>query len=96
MIVCYEYSVTLVWDFVVKIIELFALIGYDWQTIITDLLYECFVVVHKTPIVFKECMAPIGDVEYIDELFVDSFDVRNYKFWIHIFENVLFNSGDIN
>lgn len=40
-------------------------------------------------------MRPIGDVEYIDELFLIAFDIRNINFWIHTFENVLFNSGDI-
>ena len=62
---------------------------------INTAIYEVFVVIHKAPIVFKECMRPVGDIEYIDELFVDSFDIRNLNFWIHIFENVLFNSGDI-
>lgn len=90
VITCYEYGVTLVWDFTVKMIEVF-LLSWDVNT----LIYECFVVIHKAPIVFKTCMRPIGDVEYIDELFVDSFDIRNLNFWIHMFENVLFNSGDI-
>ncbi len=90
VIVCYEYSVTLVWDFIVKMIELF-LIEFNLKT----LIYEIFVVIHKTPIVFKECMRPIGDIEYIDTLFLEAFDIRNFNFWIHVFENVLFNSGDI-
>jgi len=81
---------TLIWNIVEKSMEMF-FEGFD----LIDGLNEIMIVIHKSPIVFKECMRPIADIEYLDTLFLDSFDLRNYNFWIHIIENVLFNSGDI-
>ena len=52
-------------------------------------------VIHKSPIVWSECMRLVSDVEYLDIIFGLFSDVRNTKAWTHLIENVMFNFGDI-
>lgn len=58
-------------------------------------LSEFTLIIHKLPLVFKECLRPVDDIEYIDAIFTQSKHLSNFNFWTHLFENFIFNFGDL-
>jgi hypothetical protein len=52
-------------------------------------------VVHKSPLVWEECMRLVFDIEYLDTIFNLVGDVRNIELWTHIVENVMYNFADM-
>lgn len=43
----------------------------------------------------SECSRLLDDIEFIDGTFTDMDVPRTYNVWTHLFENLLFNMGDI-
>ncbi len=42
-----------------------------------------------------ECSRLIDDAEFLDEIFHDLDNPKNYSLWTHLGENLIFNMGDI-
>lgn len=51
--------------------------------------------IHKSPIVFKECERIMKDIEYLEEQFILLPQFKNLSMWTHLLENVVFNYGDV-
>lgn len=84
---CYKYSMVLVQNFV----DLVKLAFVD----IFQSLSEFTLIIHKLPLVVKECIRPVDDIEYIDAIFAQSKHLNTFDFWTHLFENFIFNIGDL-
>ena len=52
-------------------------------------------IVHKAPVVWGECVRIVSDVEHLEKDFQYLDKIDSTQLWIHIFENLMFNLGDI-
>ena len=83
---CYMYSLVLFWD------------GVDAVKYFTDPFLAVTTVglmMHKAPIVYYQCGTLITDIQYIDTIFKIFDDVNSLELYTHIFENLLWNLGDV-
>lgn len=51
--------------------------------------------VHKSPLIYYQCEMIIDDFNYLDEIFKLFDDVTALDLYTHIFDNVMWNFGDI-
>lgn len=84
---CYKYSMVLFWDGVDAIKYGFIDPPLAWTTV--------GLMIHKSPIVYFQCETIITDINYMDTIFKMFDDVTALEVYTHIFENLLWNSGDV-
>ena len=95
-LLCYQYNMSVFWNFVDSIKYLIAFFGDTENTSNIYLSIESLgLVIHKAPIVWFECERLVFDMEYLDTIFNELGDVRNLELWTHIIENVMYNFGDM-
>lgn len=87
--VCWKYTQILGWNFVDAIKFFFE---FKWELAVINV----GLVIHKSPIVYYECLLILYDLQYIDAMFT-LFNQGPFTFDINsqIVENLMFNLGDI-
>ena len=87
--VCWNYTQILGWN-LIDAIKFF--IEFKWELAIINV----GLVIHKSPIVYFECLLILNDISYIDTMFA-LFNAGPFTFNldIQIIENLMFNLGDI-
>lgn len=84
---CYKYNMVLIWNFVDAIKYIFI---DPWLAVET-----VGIIIHKSPVVYGECMRILSDLEHLEEDFSLLDDISSTALWVHLFENLMFNLGDI-
>jgi hypothetical protein len=86
---CWIYSQILGWNFIDALKFFFEL---KWELAVVNV----GLVIHKSPIVYHECLLILYDFEYIDAMFT-LFNEGPFTFALdsQIIENLMFNGGDI-
>ena len=51
--------------------------------------------IHKSPIVYKECFRVVKDFEYLEAQFLLLPQYKNVQLWTNLLENAIFNYGDV-
>ena len=93
---CYQYNMSVFWNFVDSIKYLIAFVGAPDNTSNVYLSIESLgLVIHKAPLVWDECIKIVFDIEYLDTLFKELGDVRNLELWTHLVENMMYNFADM-
>jgi hypothetical protein len=87
--ICWKYTQILGWNFVDALKFFFE---FKWELAIINV----GLVVHKSPIVYYECLLILNDLQYIDAMFT-LFNAGPFTFNLNsqIVENLMFNLGDI-
>lgn len=87
--VCWKYTQILGWNFV-DAVKFF--IELKWELAVINV----GLVIHKSPLVYKQCMLILNDFTYIDAMFT-LFNDGPFTFSLdtQIVENLMFNFGDI-
>lgn len=87
--VCWKYTQILGWNFVDALKFFFE---FKWELAVINV----GLVIHKSPIVYSECLLILSDIEYIDAMFT-LFNAGPFTFSLNtqIVENLMFNFGDI-
>ena len=87
--VCLKYTQILGWNFV-DAMKFF--VELKWELAIINV----GLVIHKSPLVYKQCLLILSDIEYIDAMFT-LFNQGPFTFSLEtqIVENLMFNFGDI-
>jgi len=84
---CYNYSLVILWNSVDTI---------KYAFIDPFLAVESFgLVIHKSPIVYKQCIRLFSDLKYLEETFSLFNNIKDLNLWMHLLENLLFNFGDV-
>ena len=84
---CYKYSMVLFWDGIDAIKYGFIDPPLAWTTV--------GLMMHKSPIVYFQCETLVTDVNYLDTIFKIFDDVSSVELYTHMFENLLWNMGDV-
>ena len=85
--ICSKYNMILFWDGIDTINYAF-----------TDrylALYTFGLMVHKSPVIYKECYRLVDDMEYIDEIIEDYDQVESIDIYTHLIDNLVWNLGDV-
>ena len=87
--ICWKYTQILGWNFVDAIKFFFE---FKWELAVINV----GLVIHKSPIVYNECLLILNDFQYIDAMFT-LFNKGPFTFSLNsqIVENLIFNLGDI-
>ena len=85
---CYKYNIALLWNARDSLI--YALED-DWW-LATE---QVGLIVHKLPVVWGECVRIVADIEHLENDFYYLDSIGSTQLFIHIFENLMFNLGDI-
>lgn len=87
--ICWKYTQILGWNFVDALKFFFE---FKWELAVINV----GLVIHKSPIVYYECLNILNDLTYIDAMF-SLFNAGPFTFNlnIQIIENLMFNLGDI-
>mmetsp|Transcript_2071 Transcript_2071/g.3660 ORF Transcript_2071/g.3660 Transcript_2071/m.3660 type:complete len:185 (+) Transcript_2071:218-772(+) len=88
LMVCYNGSLTLFWDSYTSLI-------FGLQGDIGESMKKALQMIHKSPVVYKDCSMLFNDVKFLDEIFTIFDQANSVNMYLHIFENLMFNTGDI-
>mmetsp|Transcript_32265 Transcript_32265/g.49388 ORF Transcript_32265/g.49388 Transcript_32265/m.49388 type:complete len:213 (-) Transcript_32265:312-950(-) len=86
--VCYNETLVLFWD---GYESLHYFVDGDMRMGIQNML----LVVHESPVVYKECLILMADVSFIDEVFNIFEKIDSVAIWTHLGNNLLYNMADI-
>jgi|TARA_B110001450_G_C17525135_1_gene442241 hypothetical protein len=58
-------------------------------------VYTFGLMMHKSPIIYKECFRLIDDVAYLDEIIENYDSAESVKIYTNLIDNLIWNLGDI-
>jgi hypothetical protein len=85
--ICWKYQMILFWDGIDTI-------NYSYSDRYLA-IYTFGLMMHKSPVIYKECYRLVDDIAYLDEIIEDYDSVESIDIYTHLIDNMIWNLGDV-